>query len=42
MPQFKNIGQQKLHKPHHGMTAPYPNLQLVLAKNPINWDLMRQ
>ncbi|EOP90034.1 hypothetical protein IGM_02223 [Bacillus cereus HuB4-4] len=40
MPRFKNIGQKKLYKPNHGMTDPYPNLQLVLAKNPNNWDLI--
>lgn len=42
MPRFKNIGSQKLYKPDHGMTDAYPNLQPVLAKNPINWDLIRQ
>ncbi|MFC7439594.1 Tn3 family transposase [Laceyella putida] len=42
MPRFKNIGSQKLYKPNHGMTDAYPNLQPVLAKNPINWDLIRQ
>ncbi|KPC70328.1 transposase [Thermoactinomyces vulgaris] len=42
MPRFKNIGSQKLYKPDHGMADAYPNLQPVLAKNPINWDLIRQ
>ncbi|EJR29172.1 Tn3 family transposase [Bacillus mycoides] len=42
MPRFKNIGQQKLYKPNHGMSDSYPNLQPVLAKNSINWDLIRQ
>jgi TnpA family transposase len=42
MPRFKNIGSQKLYKPDHGMIDAYPNLQLVLAKKPINWDLIRQ
>lgn len=42
MPRFKNIGSQRLYKPDHGMTDAYPNLQPILAKNPINWDLIRQ
>lgn len=42
MPRFKNIGRQKLYKPHHRMTDAYPNLQPVLAQKPIDWDLIRQ
>jgi TnpA family transposase len=42
MPRFKNIGSQKLYKPDHGMADAYPNLQPVLAKNPINWELIHQ
>ncbi|MFB5664087.1 Tn3 family transposase [Alteribacillus sp. HJP-4] len=42
MPRFKNIGRQKLYKPHHGMTDAYLNLQPVMAQKPIDWGLIRQ
>lgn len=42
MPRFKNIGQQRLYKPHHGMTDAFVNLQPVIAQKPIDWDLIRQ
>ncbi|SMO57809.1 Tn3 family transposase [Melghirimyces algeriensis] len=40
MPRFKNIGSQRLYKPEAGSAEAYPNLQPVLAKNPIRWDLI--
>lgn len=42
MPRLKNIGSQKLAKPEPGAADRYPNLALVMGRNPIDWDLIRQ
>jgi TnpA family transposase len=41
MPRIKNINKQKLYKPEIS-DENYSNIQLVMKKQPINWDLIRQ
>jgi len=41
MPRIKNINKQKLYKPEIS-DEDYSNIQLVIKKKPINWELIRQ
>jgi TnpA family transposase len=41
MPRIKNIKKQKLYKPEVSDEA-YSNIQFVMKKKPINWELIRQ
>lgn len=40
MPRLKAIHAQKLYRPEAGMI--FPNLELVMASRPINWELIEQ
>ncbi|MGK0468939.1 Tn3 family transposase [Clostridium sp.] len=41
MPRIKNINKQKLYKPEIS-DEDYSNIELVMKKKPINWELIRQ
>jgi len=41
MPRIKNINKQKLYKPEIS-GEDYSNIELVMKKKPINWELIRQ
>jgi len=42
LPRLKGIGKQKLYRAEAGDLQSYPNLQLVLSTNPIDWELIRK